>query len=113
MNNTMSPRVRISFNTFFNRSSKSPRYRDPATNAPKSNVYSCLSFSVSGTSPFTIACAKPSTTAVFPTPGSPINTGLFFVRRDNTCMTRSISFSRPITGSNFDSRAAAVKFRPN
>ena len=34
-----------------------------------------------GTSPFTIACAKPSTTAVLPTPASPTRTGLFFVRR--------------------------------
>ena len=39
--------------------------------------------------------------AVLPTPGSPISTGLFFVRRDRTCMTRSISFSRPMTGSSF------------
>ena len=37
-------------------------------------------------------CARPSTTAVLPTPGSPISTGLFLVRRDSTCMTRSISF---------------------
>jgi len=43
--------------------------------------------------------------AVLPTPGSPISTGLFLVRRDSTCMTRSISFSRPITGSSFCSRA--------
>ena len=28
-------------------------------------------------------------------------------------MTRSISFSRPITGSSFDSRAACVRLRPN
>ena len=38
MNKMMSPRVRISFRTFFNRSSKSPRYRLPATNAPRSKV---------------------------------------------------------------------------
>ncbi len=76
-------------------------------------MYSCLSLSVSGTSPLTIAWASPSTTAVLPTPGSPIRTGLFLVRRDSTCMTRSISFSRPITGSSLDSRAAAVRLRPN
>ncbi len=29
--------------------------------------------------------------AVLPTPGSPMSTGLFLVRRDSTCMTRSIS----------------------
>jgi len=28
-----------------------------------------------------INCAKPSATAVFPTPGSPIKTGLFLPRR--------------------------------
>src|SRR4249919_1626867 len=56
--------------------------------------------------------ARPSTTAVLPTPGSPIRTGLFFVRRESTCMTRSISFSRPMTGSSFPSRAAEGKLDP-
>ena len=67
---------------------------------------SCLSLSVSGTSLRTIICARPSTTAVLPTPGSPMSTGLFLVRRDSTCMTRSISFSRPMTGSSLLSLAA-------
>ena len=35
-----------------------------------------------GTSPFTMACASPSTTAVLPTPASPTRTGLFLVRRE-------------------------------
>jgi hypothetical protein len=35
---------------------------------------------VSGTSPLEIRCASPSAIAVFPTPGSPIRQGLFFVR---------------------------------
>ena len=64
-------------------------------------------------SPWTIFWARPSTTAVLPTPGSPTSTGLFLVRRHSTCITRSISFSRPITGSSLPSRAAAVRFRPN
>ena len=34
--------------------------------------------------------------AVLPTPGSPMRTGLFFVRRLRTWMTRRISSSRPI-----------------
>ena len=38
MNRMMSPRVRISLSTFFSRSSKSPRYREPATSAPRSRV---------------------------------------------------------------------------
>ena len=46
-------------------------YRDPATRAPRSSVYSCLSLMVSGTSPLTIFWARPSTTAVLPTPGAP------------------------------------------
>ena len=57
--------------------------------------------------------AKPSTMAVLPTPGSPISTGLFLVRRLRTCMTRSISFSRPTSGSIFLSRASWVRLRPN
>ena len=44
--------------------------------------------------------------AVLPTPGSPISTGLFLVRRDSTWMVRRISSSRPITGSSLPSRAA-------
>ena len=113
MNKMMSPRVLISLSTFFSRSSKSPRYLEPATSAPRSRVYSCLSFRISGTSPLTIFCASPSTTAVLPTPGSPTSTGLFLVRRHSTCITRSISFSRPITGSSLPSRAPADRFRPN
>ena len=69
--------------------------------------------SVSGTSLATIRWASPSTMAVLPTPGSPMSTGLFLVRRDSTCMTRSISFSRPMTGSSLPSRASWVRLRPN
>ena len=42
--------------------------------------------------------ARPSTTAVLPTPGSPMSTGLFLVRRERICMIRSISVSRPTHG---------------
>ena len=51
--------------------------------------------------------------AVLPTPGSPMSTGLFFVRRDSTCITRSVSRWRPITGSSAFSRASWVRLRPN
>src|SRR6267378_3602537 len=57
--------------------------------------------------------ARPSTTAVLPTPGSPISTGLFFVRRDRICITRSISVWRPTTGSSLPSEACFVRLRPN
>ena len=66
----------------------------------------------SGTSPSTIRWASPSTIAVLPTPGSPIRTGLFFVRRLSTWITRRISSSRPITGSSLPVAAASVRSRP-
>ena len=71
----------ISLSTAFSRSSNSPRYLEPATIAPRSSAISRRSRRPSGTSPATIRCARPSTIAVLPTPGSPISTGLFLVRR--------------------------------
>ena len=47
--------------------------------------------------------------AVFPTPGSPISTGLFFVLRESICSTLRISSSRPITGSSLFSEAIRFK----
>lgn len=54
----------------------------------------------------------PSAIAVFPTPGSPMITGLFFVLRDNIWMHRRISSSRPITGSSLPRLASSVKSFP-
>ena len=54
-------------------------------------------------------CARPSTMAVLPTPGSPISTGLFLVRRRETCMTRRISSSRPMTGSSLPCGRSSVR----
>ena len=65
-----------------------------------------------GTSPDTMRWARPSTIAVLPTPGSPIRTGLFLVRRESTCITRRTSSSRPITGSSLPCSAASVRSRP-
>mmetsp|Transcript_12270 Transcript_12270/g.19803 ORF Transcript_12270/g.19803 Transcript_12270/m.19803 type:complete len:228 (-) Transcript_12270:270-953(-) len=101
-----------SFRTLLSLSSNSPRNLAPATRAPRSNSITRLFLILSGTSLFTIRCAKPSTIAVFPTPGSPINTGLFFVRLANTCMVLRIISSLPITGSSFPFLAASVKSRP-
>ena len=101
----------ISFRTAFNRSSNSPRYFAPAMRAPRSRASTRFSFSPSGTSPVTTRWASPSTIAVFPTPGSPMRTGLFFVRRERTWITRRISSSRPMTGSSFWRRAASVRSR--
>ncbi len=102
----------ISFRTAFKRSSNSPRYFAPAISAPTFKATTRRSRRPSGTSPETTRCASPSAIAVLPTPGSPISTGLFFVRRLSTWMTRRISSSRPMTGSSLPSRAAAVRSRP-
>src|SRR5215213_8672454 len=100
-----------SCSTALRRSSNSPRYFAPAMRAPMSRARSFFSFSDSGTSPLTMRSARPSTIAVLPTPGSPMRTGLFLVRRDRTWMVRRISSSRPITGSSLPSRAASVRSR--
>jgi hypothetical protein len=50
--------------------------------------------------------------AVLPTPASPSSTGLFLVRRERIWITRSISLSRPMTGSSLPSRASSVRSRP-
>ncbi len=105
--------LRISSITFFIRSSNSPRYLVPATRAARSSCTTRLWRRISGTSPRTMRCARPSVMAVFPTPGSPMSAGLFFVRRERTWMTLSISRSRPMTGSSFPSRASLVRSRPN
>jgi hypothetical protein len=68
---------------------------------------------LSGTSPLAMRSARPSAIAVLPTPGSPIRTGLFLVRRARIWMVRRISSSRPMTGSSLPSRAACVRSRAN
>ena len=99
MKTTISPSAAaISCSTAFRRSSNSPRNLAPAIMAPKSRDMRRLSRKVSGTSPLTMRWARPSTIAVLPTPGSPIRTGLFLVRRERTWMVRRISSSRPTTG---------------
>ena len=70
--------------TALRRSSNSPRYFRPATMDPRSSEMTVLSRRLSGTSPSMMRCARPSTIAVLPTPGSPISTGLFLVRRLRT-----------------------------
>ncbi len=98
------PASLISSSTDLSRSSNSPRYFAPATIAARSSESTRRPLRESGTSPATTRWARPSTTAVLPTPGSPISTGLFLVRRLSTWMTRRISASRPMTGSSRPSR---------
>ena len=114
MNNMIRPSdLLTSLSTAFRRSSNSPRYFAPAMSAPKSSANIVLSFKPSGTSPAMMRCASPSTTAVLPTPGSPIRTGLFLVRRERMRIARRISPSRPITGSIFPCLASSTRSRPN
>ena len=85
INKIISPAcLSTSFNTLFSLSSNSPLNFAPAINELISRARTFLSRRPSGTSLFTILCAKPSMIAVFPTPGSPMRTGLFFVRRWST-----------------------------
>ena len=98
---------------FLMRSSNSPRYLVPATMPDRSSDRTFLSSSSSGTSAAAMRWARPSAMAVLPTPGSPIRTGLFLVRRERIWMTRWISFSRPMTGSSLPWRAASVRSRVN
>ena len=102
----------ISLSTAFSRSSNSPRYFAPASRAAMSSEMSRLFLRPSGTSPSAMRRARPSTIAVLPTPGSPMRTGLFLVRRLNTWITRRISSSRPMTGSILPSRARLVRSCP-
>ena len=101
-----------SFSTLLRRSSNSPRYLAPATSALMSSSTTSLSLMVEGTSPAAMRSARPSTMAVLPTPGSPMRTGLFFVRRLSTWMVRRISSTRPMTGSSLPWRARSVTLRP-
>ena len=113
MNRITSGFSRISAMICLRRSSNWPRYLVPATTLARSRVKISLSRSRAGTLPSMIRVAKPSTMAVLPTPGSPISTGLFFLRRLRIWMQRSISRSRPMVGSSLPSLAISVMLRPN
>mmetsp|Transcript_10644 Transcript_10644/g.26058 ORF Transcript_10644/g.26058 Transcript_10644/m.26058 type:complete len:231 (+) Transcript_10644:438-1130(+) len=103
------PSFSTSESTPLNLSSNSPRCEAPAMSKPRSRLSTRLPRSVSGTSLSFTFCASPSTIAVFPTPGSPIRTGLFFVRRERISMALRVSLCRPITGSSFPSLAIWVR----
>ncbi len=104
--------VLISCSTALRRSSNSPRYFAPAMSEVMSSWKIVLSFNPSGTSPRRMRWASPSTIAVLPTPGSPINTGLFLVLRERMRMTARISVSRPMTGSSLPDLASATRSMP-
>ena len=102
----------ISLTSALMRSSNWPRYFVPATMAAMSRFIILLLNRTGDVRWAHISCANPSTMALFPTPGSPINTGLFFLRRQRISVTRCISRSRPTTGSSFPSEAAFVRSVP-
>ena len=97
---------------FFILSSKSPLYFVPATIPVRSRATTLFPCKRSGTSLLAILSASPSATAVFPTPGSPIRHGLFFERLESICITLSISFFLPMTGSISPFFAFAVRSTP-
>ena len=81
------------------RCSNSPFIEAPACIRPTSSTQSLTPRSGGGTSPDAMRWAKPSTTAVLPTPASPVRIGLFCRRRISTSMIWRISSSRPRIGS--------------
>ena len=94
------------------RSSNWPRYLVPATREAMSRATTRLFMRVRDTWPCTMFMARPSATADLPTPGSPMSTGLFFLRRLRIWAMRSSSFWRPTTGSSLPSAANLVRSLP-
>ncbi len=78
----------------------------------KSRVTTLLLYRILETFFCIILKANPSAIADLPTPGSPINKGLFFFLLLNIWETLSISFSLPITGSSLPELANEVKSLP-
>lgn len=91
-------------------SSNSPLNFVPATNDHRFILRICLSLSDSGTSQATIACARSSANAVFPTPDSPRMSALFFSLLQTISISFARSFSLPITSFSFPSLASCVRF---
>ena len=77
--------------------------------AARSSERSRTSRKGGGTSPAAMRSARPSTSAVLPTPASPTTIGLFCRRRIRMSTTSRISRSRPCTGSMLPALACAVR----
>ena len=95
------------------RCSNSPFMLAPACNSPRSSMNSLFPCNFGGTSPEAKRWAKPSTTAVLPTPASPVRIGLFWRRRSRMSMIWRISSSRPTIGSIFPLAATSVMSTAN
>ena len=101
--------------TFSIRSSNIPRKTVPATTVFICRLTTWCSRSRSGTrcGSYSRRIASPSTTAVFPTPGSPrIITELDRSLWQRYSRIRSISASRPVIGGIFPSRARRFRLTP-
>ena len=105
MNKIISGFFSNSFITAFILSSNCPLYFVPATTLAKSREITLLLYKILETFLSLILIARPSAMADFPTPGSPINKGLFFFLLLKIWETLSISFNLPTTGSNLPSLA--------
>ncbi len=95
--------------TWRRRFSNSPFTEAPACSRPMSSERRVTFCSEGGTSPSAIRRAKPSTTAVLPTPASPVRIGLFCRRRSRMSTTWRISASRPTIWSISPFRAFSVR----
>ena len=103
----------VSSITDFSRFSNSPFTPAPACSSPRSSVRNVTSRRAGGTSPAAMRKARPSTTAVLPTPASPVRMGLFCRRRVRMSIICRISKSRPRIGSILPARACAVRSMVN
>ncbi len=99
----------VSSITDLRRFSNSPFTPAPACSRPRSSVRNVTSRSAGGTSPAAMRSARPSTTAVLPTPASPVRIGLFCRRRVRMSTICLISKSRPRIGSILPALACAVR----
>ena len=95
--------------TCFSRFSNSPFTPAPAWSRPRSSVRTTTFLRTGGTSPCATRTANPSTTAVLPTPASPVRIGLFWRRRIRMSTIWRTSDSRPTTGSISPLRARSVR----
>ena len=102
----------ISSSTALSRSSNWPRYCAPATMRGEVERDDALAAQRLGDVALDDAARETLDDGGLPDTGSPIRTGLFFVRRLSTWMTRRISLSRPMTGSSSPRRARSVRSTP-
>ncbi len=90
------------------RVSNSPRKFVPATTSARSMESIRFPMSDCGTSPRSMRFESASTSAVLPTPGSPIRSGLLLCLRVSTWMRRLSSCTRPMSGMPCSRASSAI-----